>query len=634
MGASDITGKKYGKLTALYPTDKIDRGNRIWCFRCDCGNLVERSTHKLNSYSACDICNPPYSRLRKDYTGLRFGRLVALECTNQRKGKELIWRFQCDCGNTVELAVSQFVGGNTRSCGCLKKEIAARNNPFCDDLSNQIYGELTVIAPAEKKVKGSRIWRCKCSCGNVIDVTTQKLLEGQVRSCGCVDARRFCVYKHVAPDGRVYIGITSQLPRKAWYQGERHRNQTTLHQAIMDNGGEAAFRNAFSHYYLTTLNTWVQSTGKEQFPQTNLFSESEAENLKRHYIREYNATNPQYGLNASSGGHKDFSYSDEAKQRQSNTHTGKDGRTDWMVYIHENKINNKRYVGVTCRDPKTRWANGHGYRRPSTQGTAYSHFYNAIEKYGWENFDHRIVAEGLTKDEAAAMEKELIARYDTRNPEKGYNITHGGDGSSGAYHDEKTKQKLSELAKERIKTTGVVNFKGQHHSPETKANLHNQMVGRYDGDKNPFAGKHHNEETRANLSKQHSEPVNQYDLNGAYIKQFPSALAASKELGVSCTAIVDAALGKTRFSANSLWKKASNAPPIGEPIDAAAILGNSKHTGQKKKVRQYSLEGKLIKEYESLKDAAEAVHAGVSNISAAAYGHTKTCRGFKWMFSE
>ena len=134
MNKTDITNKRYGKLTALYPTGKKDRGNRVWCFRCDCGNLVERSTHKLNDFSACDTCNPPHSRLRKDYTGQRFGRLVALECTNKYQGKELIWRLQCDCGNIIERSVSSFVGGSTKSCGCLKHETAAQNNPYVEDL--------------------------------------------------------------------------------------------------------------------------------------------------------------------------------------------------------------------------------------------------------------------------------------------------------------------------------------------------------------------------------------------------------------------------------------------------------------------------------------------------------------------
>lgn len=432
----------------------------------------------------------------------------------------------------------------------------------------------------------------------------------------------------------LYIGSTSRMPRKAWYSGNRYHTHAAFHQAIVENGGDDAFRTAFKHYYLTKDSTWAEYEGSEPFPVTNLFDKNEAERIKRRYIREYNATDPQYGLNAATGGRIDFSYAYGAKQRQSDTRTGKDGRTDWRVYIHENKINHKRYVGVTCRDPKSRWANGKGYRRPSEQTTKYSHFDNAIEKYGWDGFEHIIVAEGLTKFQAAEMEKALIAKYDTTNPERGYNVTRGGDGTSGACHTEETKQTLSVIAKKRVEKTGIVNFKGQHHSEDTKAKLRDLMSGRYDGNKNPFAGKHHTEETRQKLSDKQSQPVNQYDMQGRFIRQYGSASEASAAIGVSVTSISYATTGKTRFAGNYLWKKTSEEFPAGVDVDPTAILGNSKHTGQKKRVRQFTKEGTLIKEYASLKDAAEAVGANVANISAAAYGRTKTCRGFIWMFSD
>ena len=634
MANKNITGKRYGKLTALYPTGEKKGKHRVWCFCCDCGNTVERTVHHLNGFSACEICNPPYSSLRKDYTNQRFGRLVALECTNQHDGKELVWRLQCDCGKVVELGVSRFIGGHTRSCGCLRKDIAAKNNPLLEVLSGKQYGELTVISLEPESENSCRKWRCKCSCGKELIVGTSALTEGRKRSCGCVDARLFCVFKHVAPDGRIYIGNTSRLPRKAWYEGNRYHSQAAFHHAIVEHGGDYAFRTFFKHYYLTKDNVWIEYEGSEPFSKTNVYTANEAERLKRHYIKEYNTTDPQFGLNAASGGKIDYNYSYEARRRQSDTRTGKDGRTDWLVYIHENKINHKRYVGVTCRDPRTRWANGKGYRRPSKQGTAYSHFYNAIEKYGWENFEHIIVAEGLTKAQAAEMEKKLIAEYETWKPEKGYNVTLGGDGTSGAHHTIETKQRLSEIAKNRVEETGVVNFKGQHHSEKTKKTLHDLMIGRYDGENNPFAGKHHSEETKKAIGNRTRQPVNQYSMNGTFIRQYNSALEASSATGISITCISNATTGKTRFAGNYLWKKTSEEFPVGKDVDASVILGKSNHTGQKKRIRQYTRDGTLIKEYESLKDAAEAVGANVSNISAAAYGRTKTCCGYIWRFLD
>lgn len=97
----------------------------------------------------------------------------------------------------------------------------------------------------------------------------------------------------------------------------------------------------------------------------------------------------------------------------------------YKVYVHINKTNGKRYIGITSRQPEKRWNNGNGY---STNKA----FYNSIKKHGWENgFEHIILADNLSAEEAAQMEKELIALYETNNPEYGYNHTGGGFGYCG-----------------------------------------------------------------------------------------------------------------------------------------------------------------------------------------------------------
>ena len=54
------------------------------------------------------------------------------------------------------------------------------------------------------------------------------------------------------------------------------------------------------------------------------------------------------------------------------------------------------------------------------------HFYNAINKYGWDAFTHEIIADGLTLQQASEWEQKLIEQYDSTNPDKGYNIAKGG----------------------------------------------------------------------------------------------------------------------------------------------------------------------------------------------------------------
>ena len=92
----------------------------------------------------------------------------------------------------------------------------------------------------------------------------------------------------------------------------------------------------------------------------------------------------------------------------------------FVVYMHVNKINGKKYVGITCQDVKKRWGSNGGCYGGSP------HFYRAIKKHGWHNFEHVIIAIELTEDAAKELEMKLIAELDLRNPEYGYNITAGG----------------------------------------------------------------------------------------------------------------------------------------------------------------------------------------------------------------
>ena len=92
----------------------------------------------------------------------------------------------------------------------------------------------------------------------------------------------------------------------------------------------------------------------------------------------------------------------------------------FSVYMHINKINHKIYIGQTSQSPELRWGkNGGGY-------IGCSYFYNAIQKYGWENFEHCILKENLNQDEANYWEKYYIQIFNSTNKEFGYNLQTGG----------------------------------------------------------------------------------------------------------------------------------------------------------------------------------------------------------------
>ena len=174
----------------------------------------------------------------------------------------------------------------------------------------------------------------------------------------------------------------------------------------------------------------------------------------------------------------------------------------YCVYAHINKVNGKIYIGQTCQNSNRRWNNGNGYKGCTC-------FYRAIQKYGWDNFDHEVVASNLTLQEANHFEELLIAMLDTTNSDKGYNLQSGGENNKLS---EETKRKMSKAHKGKF--IGKNNpFYGKHFSEETRIKLseshkgmcagkNNPMYGVHRfGEDNPMYGKHHSKESRKKMSE-------------------------------------------------------------------------------------------------------------------------------------
>ena len=215
----------------------------------------------------------------------------------------------------------------------------------------------------------------------------------------------------------------------------------------------------------------------------------------------------------------------------------------WCVYMHTNKINNKVYVGITSRKPQRRWGrNGSNYQKENQPA-----FVNAIQKYGWDSFEHIIFAENLTKNEAVSLERGLIALYKTNcnrytNPSFGYNLTDGGEGTLGHHISDEGRASISEKAKERFKNPKNHPMYGKRHSE---------------------SGKQKMSETRQNLaSSRDNKYINsirvnlcQYDKNGILLDEFIGVRAASEKTGISRSAIANCLAGLSCTSGGYIWKK-------------------------------------------------------------------------------
>lgn len=115
-----------------------------------------------------------------------------------------------------------------------------------------------------------------------------------------------------------------------------------------------------------------------------------------------------------------------------------DVNNNWCVYVHINKTNNKKYIGITCYsdDVNRRWRNGYGYREQV--------FFKAIQKYGWDGFKHIVLYKNFTREQAVWKEKLLIHLFKTNTHKKGshgYNCSDGGDGCCGHVMSEEARER-------------------------------------------------------------------------------------------------------------------------------------------------------------------------------------------------
>ncbi len=190
----------------------------------------------------------------------------------------------------------------------------------------------------------------------------------------------------------------------------------------------------------------------------------------------------------------------------------------YTVYMHVAPTG-KRYIGITCQPLHLRWRGGKGYQKNP-------HFWRAIEKYGWDNFEHHVLLENLNKTDAEISEIALIAEHMTTDKRYGFNIENGGNAqgkisnesrkkmsisSTGKTHSEETKRKISEGGK------------GIKKSKETVE----RMREAWTGEKNHRYGK----------TAHNAKTIEQITATGEVIAVFASSYAAEKSTGIPSRSI-------------------------------------------------------------------------------------------------
>lgn len=272
---------------------------------------------------------------------------------------------------------------------------------------------------------------------------------------------------------------------------------------------------------------------------------------------------------------------------------------NYCVYVHISP-SGKKYVGQTGKKPEERWGkNGCLYLKKNKNGEySQRYFAHAILKYGWDNFDHEIIASNLTKEEANNFEKILIDKLNTRNHQYGYNIREGG--SCGGLSEE-TRKKLSEFNK------------GKTVSEEARLKMSESHKGKILSDK-----------ARKALEKSHEgRKITQYSLCGEFIKIWKSVSEAGRHLNIDVSSIAKCCKGHYRNAGGFIWKYFED-----ELTEEDLILRNK--TKREVCIAQYTLSGELVCVFNSIKEASLITGIYYNGISRCCMGIRNSAGGFIW----
>lgn len=250
----------------------------------------------------------------------------------------------------------------------------------------------------------------------------------------------------------------------------------------------------------------------------------------------------------------------------------------YMVYCHENKKNGKKYIGITKHqeNPQLRWSKGNGY-------VLNKHFTNAIKKYGWNNFNHEVIAQNLTFEEACNFEKLLISKLDVTNPKNGYNLALGG-------------------------------IKNELFTKETKSKMSKSHIGT----KMPRS---------ACIPKM--KPVLQFDFLGNLVEKYESIKDAAFKTGICGHSISACCLNKAKTAGDFIWKF------DGKDYNKEDIYNSRIKEIYKVSINKYDIDCNFISSYKNIIEAANSVNGNPEFILRNAQHKLRGYPyGYRWFFID
>lgn len=191
----ELIGKQFYELTVISEGPRI-KNKPTWNCQCSCGKQCNVTTYYLLSGRKKSCGHLRGQSRTLDLTGQVFNDLTILYRISNRmpaSGKygKTFWRCVCSCGKECNVQTSDLTMGLRKDCGHSHREYLHKQRTR--DLVGNQYGLLTVIEMLPSIRTSNNKWRamckCKCECGNIVDVQCDYLKSGDTQSCGCLHSK-------------------------------------------------------------------------------------------------------------------------------------------------------------------------------------------------------------------------------------------------------------------------------------------------------------------------------------------------------------------------------------------------------------------------------------------------------------
>lgn len=194
----------------------------------------------------------------------------------------------------------------------------------------------------------------------------------------------------------------------------------------------------------------------------------------------------------------------------------------WIIYKITNSINNKIYIGQTCRDFNIR-VKQHIYNSKKPLEREKQAILRAIYKYGEDNFIFEELLSVKSIEDANNFEKYFIKLFNSQNKKYGYNLTGGGSSFYNLTEEQKEKKNKN------ISKAHLGKIRTEESKRKQSESRKNKKISP------PWKGGTLSEEWRKNLSEAHKGQISHRKRkvgkfkDGILIKEYESITAAEKD---------------------------------------------------------------------------------------------------------